>query len=68
VADKLSESGVAVEYVVLTGRAGEVILDFALKNNIGLVAIASHGRADWAGQFSAAWLNMSCVTPGCRSC
>ncbi len=43
-ADKMSDSGIAVEYVVLTGHAGEVILDYAVKNNIGLVAVASHGR------------------------
>jgi len=43
-ADKLKGQGLKVEYAIMTGRAGEVIVDYAMKNDIGLVAIATHGR------------------------
>jgi nucleotide-binding universal stress UspA family protein len=45
VAKKLRESGLEVEPVVRQGVVGEGIIDYANSNNIGLIAIATHGRS-----------------------
>lgn len=41
----LRERGLRVETVSIIGRAGDTIVDYAAKNNIGLIAIATHGRS-----------------------
>jgi nucleotide-binding universal stress UspA family protein len=45
VAGKLREKGLEVETVVRQGAAGEAIIDYANRNDIGLIAIATHGRS-----------------------
>ncbi len=40
----LAEKGVTCEPVVLSGMAGEAIISYAEENDIGLIAIATHGR------------------------
>jgi nucleotide-binding universal stress UspA family protein len=41
----LRERGLRVETVSMIGRAGDTIVDYASKNNIDLIAIATHGRS-----------------------
>jgi nucleotide-binding universal stress UspA family protein len=40
----LREKGIATETLVLEGDAGQAIIDYAHENDIGLIAIATHGR------------------------
>ena len=44
-ADKLAKVGMAVQTKVLSGKAGEVIVDFINKNNFDLVILSTHGRS-----------------------
>lgn len=45
VARPLRKRGIKMECVTLQGMAGEAIVDYAEKNKIGLIAIATHGRS-----------------------
>jgi len=45
VARPLRKRGIKVGCVTLQGVAGEAIVDYAEKNKIGLIAIATHGRS-----------------------
>jgi nucleotide-binding universal stress UspA family protein len=45
VAAHLREDGVEVEPVLLQGSPGDAIVNYANDNNIGLIAMASHGRS-----------------------
>jgi nucleotide-binding universal stress UspA family protein len=42
---QLSKEGLSVEAKVLTGRPAETITDFAQRNKVDLIAIATHGRS-----------------------
>jgi nucleotide-binding universal stress UspA family protein len=42
---KLNKEGLAVETKVLTGLPAETIIDFAQRNKVDLVALATHGRS-----------------------
>ena len=44
-ADKLHKGGLKVTYVALAGPIVETILDVAQKQNIDLIALASHGHS-----------------------
>jgi nucleotide-binding universal stress UspA family protein len=45
VANQLREKGLAVEPVIMQGAAGEAIVNYANENDMGLIAIATHGRS-----------------------
>jgi nucleotide-binding universal stress UspA family protein len=45
VRDRLKKGGLAVKTVVADGPAAEEILDYAQKNKIDLIVMASHGRS-----------------------
>ncbi len=42
---KLKKEGLNVEMKVLTGRAAETIADFAQREKVDLIALATHGRS-----------------------
>ena len=44
-AGPLRESGLEVEIVIKHGAAGDVIIDYAINNDIDLIALATHGRS-----------------------
>jgi nucleotide-binding universal stress UspA family protein len=44
-ATPLRKRGIEVETVVVPGRPGEAILDYANTNSIGLITIATHGHS-----------------------
>jgi nucleotide-binding universal stress UspA family protein len=39
------EKGVEVEPVLLQGAPGDAIVSYAVDNNVGLIAMATHGRS-----------------------
>lgn len=41
----LREQGIKVETVAIIGRAGQMIVDYATRNSIDLITIATHGRS-----------------------
>jgi len=41
----LKKIGIETQYVVLVGNSGEEIVNYANKNNVDLIAIATHGRS-----------------------
>ena len=43
-AEQLRAKGVAVECVLLQGRANETIVEYAKSNNVGMIALATHGH------------------------
>lgn len=43
-ATPLHKRGMQVETLTVLGRAGQIILDYADKNSIDLIAMATHGR------------------------
>jgi nucleotide-binding universal stress UspA family protein len=43
-ADKMNKSGMVVSRVVLEGNPAETILDYAEKNGVDLIIMATHGR------------------------
>ena len=45
VADKLREEGMLVQPVVIQGRVAEGILDYAIKNQVDLIMMTTHGRS-----------------------
>ncbi len=45
VAGPLIEKGIETEYAVLRGNAGDTIVDYANKNQVDLIAMATHGRS-----------------------
>ena len=45
IAGPLRRKGIRVEAVSVLGRAGEAILDYAVRNNVDLITIATHGRS-----------------------
>jgi nucleotide-binding universal stress UspA family protein len=67
--------GVSIKSEVMTGTPGESIADYATKNSIDLIAIATHGRSGisrWAwGSVADRILHSACVpvlivrAPGC---
>ncbi len=44
-AEPLRKKGINVECAVPEGKAGETIVDYATKNKMGLIMIATHGRS-----------------------
>ena len=51
VADELKKEGIPTNGVIVSGRADEVILDYARKNKVDLIIMSTHGRsgvARWA--------------------
>jgi nucleotide-binding universal stress UspA family protein len=44
IANQLHEKGLTIEQVILQGAAGDVIVNYANDNGIGLITIATHGR------------------------
>ncbi len=44
VADSLSKEGVNVKTQVLRGKAGDAIMDYAVKNGVDLIVMSTHGR------------------------
>jgi nucleotide-binding universal stress UspA family protein len=42
--NQIKKDGIAAEKVVLIGSPGQTIIDYAQKQGIGLIAIATHGR------------------------
>ena len=44
-AKSLKEAGIDTECVVIVGNPGQTIVDYAEKNDIDLIAIATHGRS-----------------------
>jgi nucleotide-binding universal stress UspA family protein len=75
VAGKVSLNGVEIQKQLITGRAAESIAEYATKNEVDLIAIATHGRSGvsrWAwGSVAARILRSACVpvlmvrAPGC---
>jgi nucleotide-binding universal stress UspA family protein len=45
VAASLRENGVAAKGVVLKGKAADVVLEYAEKNNVDLIIMSTHGRS-----------------------
>ncbi|MFC1908036.1 universal stress protein [Chloroflexota bacterium] len=45
IADKLREEGMLVQPVVIHGRVAEGILDYAIKNQVDLIMMSTHGRS-----------------------
>ena len=45
IAAPLRQKGLEVQTVTLQGPPGETIVDFARKNNVGLITMATHGRS-----------------------
>ncbi len=45
VADKLREEGMFVQPVVIQGKVAEGILDYAVKNQVDLIMMSTHGRS-----------------------
>jgi nucleotide-binding universal stress UspA family protein len=44
IAQSIRQKQVEVEWLMLQGEAGEVIVDCAKNNNVGMITIATHGR------------------------
>jgi nucleotide-binding universal stress UspA family protein len=75
VAGRVNLDGIEVQKQLLTGRAAESIAEYAIKNDVGLIAIATHGRSGvsrWAwGSVADRILRSACVpvlmvrAPGC---
>ena len=75
-AKRLSEEGLSVKSEVVSGKADEVIVDYARKNRIDLIIMSSHGRSGisrWVmGSVADRVMRYSIVpvllvpTPGCR--
>ena len=45
VADRLKEEGMSVQPVVIQGKVAEGILDYAVKNQVDLIMMSTHGRS-----------------------
>jgi nucleotide-binding universal stress UspA family protein len=77
VAGRLKLDGVKIQKQLITGRAAESIAEYATKNDVDLIAIATHGRSGvsrWAwGSVADRILRSACVpvlmvrAPGCVS-
>ena len=75
VADRVKLGGVATRWAVLTGRAAEVLSDFAKADEFDLIIMATHGRSGvsrWVwGSVADRLLRSACVpilmvrAPGC---
>jgi nucleotide-binding universal stress UspA family protein len=75
VAGQVKLDGVKVQKQLITGRADESIAEYATKNDVDLIAIATHGRSGisrWAwGSVADRILRSACVpvlmvrAPGC---
>lgn len=75
VVSRVKLDGVEVQKQLITGRAAESIAEYATKNSIDLIAIATHGRSGvsrWAwGSVADRLLRSACVpilmvrAPGC---
>jgi nucleotide-binding universal stress UspA family protein len=44
IAGSLQQQGYDIEYSVVPGMSGEVIVDYAIENDITLIAIGTHGH------------------------
>ena len=75
VVDHFQKAGVNAMAKVISGKASEVLKDFAIKNGVDLVIIASHGRSGisrlvW-GSVAESLLRSLCIpvlmarAPGC---
>ncbi len=72
---RINSDGMNVQTVAITGKAVESITDYATKNEVDLIIIATHGRSGisrWAqGSVADRLLRSSCVpvlmvrAPGC---
>lgn len=72
---RINSDGMNVQTVAITGKAVESITDYATKNEVDLIVIATHGRSGisrWAqGSVADRLLRSSCVpvlmirAPGC---
>jgi nucleotide-binding universal stress UspA family protein len=75
VAGRVNLGGIEVQKQLITGRAAESIAEYATKNDVELIAIATHGRSGvsrWAwGSVADRVLRSACVpvlmvrAPGC---
>jgi nucleotide-binding universal stress UspA family protein len=75
VAGRVNLGGIEVQKQLITGRAAESIAEYATKNDVDLIAIATHGRSGvsrWAwGSVADRVLRSACVpvlmvrAPGC---
>lgn len=75
VAGRVNLDGVEIQKQLITGRAAESIAEYATKNDVDLIAIATHGRSGvsrWAwGSVADRVLRSACVpilmvrAPGC---
>jgi nucleotide-binding universal stress UspA family protein len=75
VAGRINLGGIEVQKQLITGRAAESIAEYATKNDVDLIAIATHGRSGvsrWAwGSVADRVLRSACVpvlmvrAPGC---
>ena len=45
IASKLQSEDIAVEYATVRGAAGHAIVEYAHENEVGLIAIATHGHS-----------------------
>jgi nucleotide-binding universal stress UspA family protein len=73
--ERTKYDGVAVQSEIITGKAAEVIADYATKNSVELITIATHGRSGvsrWVlGSVADRVLRSACVpvlmirAPGC---
>jgi nucleotide-binding universal stress UspA family protein len=46
--ERLSNEGVDVEAVIARGNPGEAVLEYAVKNNIDLIVMGTHGRSGFS--------------------
>jgi nucleotide-binding universal stress UspA family protein len=63
---RLAKEGLSVKTEVLIGRPAETIIDFAQRNNVDLIALATHGRSGikrWAFGSVADRLVCCCSIP-----
>ena len=72
---RLGEDGLSLAAAVISGKVAETIVDYAEKNDVDLIVMATHGRSGvsrWAlGSVAERVLRLSCVpvlmvrAPGC---
>jgi nucleotide-binding universal stress UspA family protein len=75
--NRVKYEGISVQYKVLFGRVAEGLADFAAKNQVDLIVIATHGRSGFSrwvwGSVADRILRSSCVpvlmvrAPGCAA-
>jgi nucleotide-binding universal stress UspA family protein len=75
VSSKINQAGAAVKIEAMSGRPAEVLADYATKNQVDLIVIATHGRSGvsrWVwGSVADRILRSACIpvlmvrAPGC---